>query len=452
MGPLPIGRLNRHVGESYGPDNNIMKFYITEYSSKTGRDGFQPRYGHHVGTGYKSNFRPGVYYSRKLDELDNPVMGRIVSGNYQSITHKHYQPSKGSNGKDELPSHVSILSNGFVKDQHRTVPSYREAHSVFANPESNSLCAKPPILHTLGNKCPIGKENNNNGPALFSTENHSQFIKKDQIVDTASKTVGPKEDSGFTRSKNLEPVTFRPDECHDGMLPPWCTWRPTGSSVMKRHYKGFQNPDGSEKFQGILPNADRENGFTRYIRPTAAHTANKNQVYTNLEDLKNPDAIGTIKKSNPAEYINLMYPSQFPSVSGALYRGKQLHEPNLADNLGKLTIGEKEDTGYTENNKSYTQKPRSGDDFNTIYENSYYDKNKYFPTSYDKVRDDHVAEPKGDGYTKSEKLHLNAFGETIEKQRYFQELHPYVNRSLKARDPFYAEKIYEHKKKSLITA
>lgn len=36
------------------------------------------------------------------------------------------------------------------------------------------------------------------------------------------------------------------------------------------------------------------------------------QVYTNLEDLKNPDAIGTIKKSNPAEYINLMYPSQFP--------------------------------------------------------------------------------------------------------------------------------------------
>lgn len=63
-----------------------------------------------------------------------------------------------------------------------------------------------------------------------------------------------------------------------------------------------------------------------------------------------------------------------------------------------------------------------------------------------------MAEPKGDGYTKSEKLHLNAFGETIEKQRYFQELHPYVNRSLKARDPFYAEKIYEHKKKSWITA
>ena len=75
MGPLPYGRINKHVGESYGPDNNIMKFYITEYSSKLGIDNFQPCYGQAVGTGYKSNLRPAVYYSRKLDELDNPVMG-----------------------------------------------------------------------------------------------------------------------------------------------------------------------------------------------------------------------------------------------------------------------------------------------------------------------------------------------------------------------------------------
>ena len=72
---LPNGRSNKHVAESRGPDNDIMKFYITEYSTKHGIDGFSPRYVKHNGTGYKSNFRPGVYYNRKLDELDNPVMG-----------------------------------------------------------------------------------------------------------------------------------------------------------------------------------------------------------------------------------------------------------------------------------------------------------------------------------------------------------------------------------------
>lgn len=77
MAPVQIGRLHKHVGESTGPDNNIMKFYITEYSSRVGIDGFQPRKGQHSGTGYQSNFRPGVYYSRKLDELDNPEMGYV---------------------------------------------------------------------------------------------------------------------------------------------------------------------------------------------------------------------------------------------------------------------------------------------------------------------------------------------------------------------------------------
>ena len=31
----------------------------------------------HRGTGYESNFRPGVYYSSKLDQVDNPVMGYV---------------------------------------------------------------------------------------------------------------------------------------------------------------------------------------------------------------------------------------------------------------------------------------------------------------------------------------------------------------------------------------
>lgn len=75
MGRLPYGPGNAHILQSKGADVGVMKFYCTEYSTHCGQEGFIPRSGHHSGTGYQSNFRPGVCYSRRLDELDNPAMG-----------------------------------------------------------------------------------------------------------------------------------------------------------------------------------------------------------------------------------------------------------------------------------------------------------------------------------------------------------------------------------------
>ena len=75
MGPLPYGTVTGHIKASHGPDTITNKFYITEYSNKFGFESFIPRTGKHFGTGYQSNFRPGVYYSRKIDELDNPSVG-----------------------------------------------------------------------------------------------------------------------------------------------------------------------------------------------------------------------------------------------------------------------------------------------------------------------------------------------------------------------------------------
>ena len=75
MGPLPFGPPTKHVLASRGPDYNKTQFYVTEYSLNHGKEAFLPRLGKHTGTGYKSNYRPGVYYSRKIDELDNPAVG-----------------------------------------------------------------------------------------------------------------------------------------------------------------------------------------------------------------------------------------------------------------------------------------------------------------------------------------------------------------------------------------
>ncbi len=77
MGKLPYGTATKHIKESYGGDTDPLKFYCTQYGTKYGKAfaKFEPRTTRHTGTGYQSNFRPGVYYSARLDQLDNPAMG-----------------------------------------------------------------------------------------------------------------------------------------------------------------------------------------------------------------------------------------------------------------------------------------------------------------------------------------------------------------------------------------
>lgn len=76
MVKFPVGRPHPHILQSHGADKNINKFYITENSTRytRGYEDFKPRPGRHTGTGYASNFRPQIYYTRHLDEIDNPTM------------------------------------------------------------------------------------------------------------------------------------------------------------------------------------------------------------------------------------------------------------------------------------------------------------------------------------------------------------------------------------------
>ena len=75
MGPLPYGPVTRHINTSNGTESDKTQFYLTEYSKSHGKSGYQPRHGKHVGTGYQSNFRPGLFYSKRMDEIDNPKLG-----------------------------------------------------------------------------------------------------------------------------------------------------------------------------------------------------------------------------------------------------------------------------------------------------------------------------------------------------------------------------------------
>lgn len=204
---------------------------------------------------------------------------RIVSKNYSSVTHKDYQPSKDCNGTEPLPKTALIMSSGFEKDQHRTIPSLKEAHAVFPNLVTRGYAEKKPLLHTLKNKSPIERENNSSGPAYFSTENHTQFTKKAQHVDTYDKNLGPQENTGFTRAKNMaEPVTHYPESSYEMGATLKSFYNPTEDSVMKTSYQPFLHGNGKERIEELAPNANRDTGFTRFIQPTGAHTGIKGKV------------------------------------------------------------------------------------------------------------------------------------------------------------------------------
>ena len=61
---------------------------------------------------------------------------------------------------------------------------------------------------------------------------------------------------------------------------------------------------------------------------------------------------------------------------------------------------------------------------------------------------DGVSAPATDGYTKNEKTH--ELGKVADIQKELQTLHPYVTKSLKGKDQFYAEQMYAHKQRKVV--
>jgi len=416
MVKLPNGKSNPHVAASKGADNGIMDFYSTEYSSKHGIHGFLPRIVKHSGTGYKSNFRPGVYYSRKLDDIDNPAMGRILKDNYLSSMHESFRPYEGPDGKDPFAKDISDRHTGFTSNHPRT------------RNDMGTVKSAPPNL--AGRK-------QNGFDNIYMSENHSQYQQKNPLVDASGMAVGRfKEMSGFTHAKNIEPVTHHPDEYYGGESRMNLV-RPTGESVTKTSYLPSRLTRGDEKFRNIAGNADTDNGFTRFIRPTTDMTAVKDP-YTRVGDL-NKNVRKKIMKHDPCEYLNLLHPYPYKSMKEVSLQGKQVNDDTLmSDKMNSLDIGEKEDTGYSSNNKGLTCFPSERMQHST-YEEEFYNKNKKVASN---VLREGMGTPTGNGYTKNEKVHTTGSN----MQTVCNNVHPYVSRSLKARDPFYGEKIYEHKK------
>lgn len=456
MGPLPTGTRTAHIGASYGPDTNMMKFYVTQNSTTYGKyfDKFKPRPGKHTGTGYLANFRPAVYYNNRLDQQDNPTLARICAQNYRSVTDLEFQPYRENTGTEALPYSTYQTSSGFVRQKPITNPTEGDVQNVFINTRAasapaNILPKAKPLLHTLKRKDPVELENAGYGPSAMRSETKTRFLgaQPDRNncsyyhVDTSGKDVGPKEDTGFTHAYNDEPITFIPGNPHKNDRPGWNTNRPTGISMMKTSFLPSQYPRGNEPFHTVTYGSERGSGFVREKpRPMYVHRV-MGDAYEKAGDI--PDLrLQRTQKADPTEYFNMQHPNNYSTITMDTFKGQQQPSLSEPDRLGRTYVGNKQLSGYSENNDRFVAVDDNPSRFITHYMTRFRDR-----TEMGLDREGHcrggVQDQKPDGFTKSTTVH--SLGTEYDSTETIRRLQPYVARSIKARDVFFDDHTHDAK-------
>ncbi|XP_076444876.1 stabilizer of axonemal microtubules 4-like [Babylonia areolata] len=454
MGPLPTGPRTAHIQKSHGADTNIMKFYVTQNSTTYGKhwQNFKPRMGRHSGTGYSANFRPQVYYSTKLDELDNPTLGRICSANYHTITELSYQPYKEHNGKEPLPNSVHQVGTGFVRQKPITNPTEAEAKGVFidtrvASAPASILPRGKPLLHKLQAKDPTELENQGYGPSYMKTETKQKFLGKQapHDYDLNYMAVGPLTESGFTHSYNIEPVTYYPNNPHLGDKPGWFTSRPTGISITKTSYNPWLYPRGNEVNPGVTDPSERGSGFTRETAKPMYLNRVPGDAYDKADDITGPKLAHT-RKNDPMEYLNMVHPNNHTSTNHDQYLGQQRPDLSHPDRLNRTKMGTQELSGYCENNDRFVKVADDQRRFITHYMTRFQDRNPYGEDRMGHTRGG-IQFQQRDGYTMSTGVH--SYGPDINNTQTLRNMEPYQARSIKARDQFYDDHKHDSKSQTL---
>ncbi|KAH9518464.1 hypothetical protein Btru_016864 [Bulinus truncatus] len=452
MSKLPTGPRNVHIQKSQGADTNIMKFYITQNSSTycARFEKFQPNQGHHRGTGYLSNLRPGVYYNRRLDDVDNPAMRRICDGNYRSVTQMDFQPYRDPSGLEVFPYNVHHSPSAFVRQKAITVPRNTEVNVNFidkklASAPANILPKHKPLLHQLRGKDPVEAENFGYGPRYMKTESQEKFRPLSLGgADISIKEIGPQSEvSGFVHNINDEPISYEPQAAFLNDKPGWYTHRPTGVSVTRTSFIPKRWSRGDDPLPGgIAHGSERDSGFTKdEVKPKYVNSKAPD-AYDRLVDVPDLKADRTCK-NDPAEYINMEKPNNQTSLTGEQFRGHSYPAATEADRLNRTKVGFKEDTGYTDNNAPFVQTADNKMRFMTHYMSRFGPD----PTPVGIDRAGHmsggVQDPRPDGFTKSNTI--NNYGNEPPSSYVLPRIEPYVGRSIRARNPFYDDHSHDGK-------
>lgn len=169
---------------------------------------------------------------------------KLLEDVYGSLTSRDYNSTKQKSGCEQLPKSIRQSSSGFTRNPQMTRAHHRASSDT-----------------TYREGYPLKKFRNDN----VNPSNHSN-----------------KEGSGFIHANNIEPITFRPTECHAGDLPGEITWRPTGQSMMKQDYSRTSPITGCEPLSLLSTRASQSNGFIKGNRCPA--TAQPIDIKVKYED------------------------------------------------------------------------------------------------------------------------------------------------------------------------
>nr|KAF6466052.1 hypothetical protein HJG63_011377 [Rousettus aegyptiacus] len=219
MGKLPLGVVSPYVKMSSGGCSDPLKFYATSYCTAYGREDFKPRLGSHRGTGYKSNYRPVVPYQASLGALDNPAMGEQVRDNLQTVTSQSYRPLEVPDGRTQLPWDAHQTSSGYSREKANSATPAKEVRKVHFDTQDYGPQAitglEPkhvPLLHQQQSRGSLEWENARHGPRFMTSEYNSKYLKEpsSQPDLLQKKSIGAKEETGFTEESTKNPDRNRP--------------------------------------------------------------------------------------------------------------------------------------------------------------------------------------------------------------------------------------------------
>ncbi|XP_072277889.1 stabilizer of axonemal microtubules 4 [Pyxicephalus adspersus] len=330
MGRIPTGSASPGTRGSSGGSSDPLNFYCTNYNSSYGHPQYVPGGVQHPGTlthrstGYQSNFRPAVYYSPNLDRKDNPPMGLMLRNNYTSITNRDFVSPQHATGTEPLPHMLYSPQSGFIRSSEVTIPKSRAVKSVHfdTRDHGSSIIAGVQPQHRPLLLVPHGKgspevENFRHGPSFMSTEYKTRFNAHSphQTGSSQNAVVGAMENSGFTEGSAMEPITHHPYSQH---RVPKGYHRLMGLSITKTDFLPGSLLQGREPLPALARNSERDSGFSRetdqVLRTSYLPDDNKSGNLTKQDDLLGRVHVGK-KESSGFSNNNLKYvqPEKEPS-------------------------------------------------------------------------------------------------------------------------------------------
>ncbi|XP_028915127.1 protein phosphatase 1 regulatory subunit 32 [Ornithorhynchus anatinus] len=421
-GKLPLGTVSPYIKISSGGCTDPLKFYATSYCTAYSREGFKPQKGHHSGTGYQTNCRPIVSYKPSLDRVDNPVMGELLKDNYQTVTNQHFRSHELPDGKYPLPWSVHQPGSGYMREKPLTCPTTKEVKKVHFNTQEHGPEAitglEPkavPVLHQSLQKGSSDQENARHGPRFMSTEYGSKFRfdVPGQPDFLQRKTIGAKEETGFTEDSHKNPIVFQPPSQAlpgDPVLAP-------GVSITKTDYVPSVPPRGDEALPVLARNSERETAFSR-------------EKDTSL----NPAA-------PPLGMSPLLHPSTVDSssMSHRQFQGLQ-HPPQTTTGLlGRVSVGCKKPSGFSINNPTYVRTscdPDMANHYLTSYNQKFFEN---IPKGLDREGWTRGGiQPQQPGGFGANQL-PTSLGSSPNPTETLRSVHPQVGRALTTKDPFFSD-------------